>query len=85
MAIPLLVLAILGAVFLWWRRRRQYGVVGKGPPVPTAELSNEAKKNELPAENGLSELPGQIKGGTTGAQELHNDGMPVELPAEHER
>jgi hypothetical protein len=60
-------------------------VVGKGPPVPTAELSNETKTNELPAEARPSELPDKIKGGMDGAQELHNDGMPVELPAEHER
>lgn len=53
--------------------------------MPAAELHEQSKTSELPVEAKRSELPGQVKMDMRGAQELHNDGLPVELPAEHER
>lgn len=83
--IPVLVLAILGAVFLWWRRRHQYGAVRNGSPASAAELHDQFKTSELPVEAKGSNFPGQVKMDSREPQELHNDGMPVELPVDHER
>ena len=76
--IPVVVLAILGALFIWWRRRKQRydpvrasGDPTKDEPSTTMELSgeNEMKRGELPAD------PGQ----TT------NHVIPVELPTDNYR
>jgi len=70
--VPLVALAVLSALFFWWKRRRQYTVA---PAAPVAlndyypgkpqlnEVSGETRRSELAGEympiqrNELSELP----------------------------
>jgi len=52
--IPIVVLAILGAAYMWWRKRRQ----PKGTYGMTNELPAEPKRGELSSEPGTSGVPG---------------------------
>ncbi|KAE9367913.1 hypothetical protein N431DRAFT_548225 [Stipitochalara longipes BDJ] len=71
--IPIVALAILGALFLWWRKRRQRkGAVAVEAPSGTPKYyssvpSGEPKMGELPVETSRrGELPGEpILGGHT--------------------
>jgi len=76
--VPVVVLALLGALFLFWRSRRRLAAAGRNAPAgltPYGEMQQKAAGAEL-AGNPIATMPEL-------PTELHNTTEPVELPADN--